>query len=151
MSHQVPGSSSSRSRLLLDAYKEKQAILEAITASRVLNRKKIKPNDPVRSVDPTKVPKIDDRWWEKTPTVAGELMNASQTRLSDPSLFTEIKRRSLNLGLNADEHIGDFCRNPLRARILLMNNSYKDLTIPTRAADFRTGVEWRLQLRQGMK
>ena len=141
-------SSSSRSELLLAAYKEKLAILEAVTCSRAKAKRKIKPNAPIRPIDPTKVPKIADRWWDKPPCIAGEQMNSSQSRLSDPSNYTENKRRNLDFDDKVDEHLGDFCRNPLKARILLLNNSYSDLTIPTRAADFRTGVEWRLQLRR---
>ena len=42
---------------------------------------------------------------------------------------------------------GDIVVNPKRAIRLLHQTPSRDLTIPTRACDFRTEVEWRLSLR----
>lgn len=42
---------------------------------------------------------------------------------------------------------GDIVVNPKRAMRLLRQTPTKDLTIPRRACDFRSEVEWRLSLR----
>ena len=138
--------SPSRIKVLLEAYKDRKAKLDNLKLedeSRL--ERKITSKTPVRYVDKTKIPKIGDRWWNKEPTIAGETMNSSQARLSQVDHFTVIRKQRFD---HTESNItGDFCDDPSKARKLLMNLSYRDLTIPKRSQDFRTGVEWRLTLR----
>jgi hypothetical protein len=97
------------------------------------------------------VPKIhsDDKWWKKGPTVAGDGSNATQRRLAEADNFTGISKQlwdSNNKTYMNDE--GDYCVQPMRARNMLINHSYKELTIPGRAGDFKNEVEWRLNFRR---
>ena len=140
----------SRSKLILRAYKEKMAALDSIRTSKENTQRKIKSNTPVRRIDRNKIHKIDDHWWEKPPTVAGESMNSSQARLSDVEGFSQSVRDRVLHKVKDQDNFGEFCHDPIKARKLLMNLSYRDLTIPCRAADFRTGVEWRLTLRPNL-
>ena len=137
----------SRGRLLLEAYKEKMAALDSIRIHREKTKRKIKNNTPVRIIDRSKIFKIEDHWWDKKPTLAGENMNSSQARLSDVDKFSRVVRDRVLKNVKDQNNFGEYCHDPIKARKLLMNLSYRDLTIPGRAADFRTGVEWRLMLR----
>jgi hypothetical protein len=142
----------SRSKLLLEAYKEKMSILKTVRVARKeIASKKIAPNTPVRYVNKKKIPKVDERWWEKNPTIAGEAMNSSQNKLSSQENFTEIMRMHLDSQVRY-QNTGDFCdeSSKARARVLLMNSTYSELNTPQRSADFRSSVEWRLQLRPKM-
>jgi hypothetical protein len=142
--------SNSRSRLLLKAYKEKMTILENVREQRNKNAKKIKSNTPVRAIDRKKIHKVENHWWEKAPCLAGEAMNSSQAKLSNVENFSQIVRDRVLDKVHDSNNYGEYCHDPLKARKLLMNLSYRDLTIPGRAADFRTGVEWRLMLRPSL-
>ena len=138
----------SRGKMILEAYKEKMAALDSIRIHKEKTRsKKIKNNTPVRVVDKDKIYKIEDHWWEKKPTQAGESMNSSQARLSDVDKFSQVVRDRVLQKVKDQNNFGEYCHDPIKARKLLMNLSYRDLTIPGRAADFRAGVEWRLMLR----
>ena len=144
------GNRQSRSKLILEAYKEKMAALDSIRINKERSKRKIKMNTPIRKIDRNKIYKVNDHWWEKKPSIAGEGMNSSQARLSDVDNFSPVVRDRVLRKVNDGNNFGEYCHDPLKARRLLMNLSYSDLTIPGRAADFRTGVEWRLMLRPSL-
>lgn len=100
---------------------------------------------------PTRAPVPgDDQWWRKSPTIAGEAQTSAQQRLSSPESFTGMYRKRFEPAtepIAAHNVSGDIVTNPRRAMTLLKDTAPKDLTIPTRACDFRTEVEWRLSLR----
>jgi hypothetical protein len=81
--------------------------------------------------------------------LAGEGMNPTQARLTRVENYPSTYRKKLvpphRDGAVVNE--GDFCSAPIKARNLLMNKTYRELTIPNRSNDFRTEVEWRLLLR----
>ena len=85
------------------------------------------------------------RWWEKDPTIAGERCTTAQSRLGVVHA-QDMPLRARQMGAVS----GDFCADPIRAEGMLVSRSHAQLTIPGRAADFRTEVEWRLRLRSGM-
>ena len=86
------------------------------------------------------------RWWEKQPTIAGEHCTAAQKYLADKPNFTGIYRRRFSR--NSMRAIsGDYCADPMRAERMLQSHTCAELTIPGRAADFRSEVEWRMRLR----
>ncbi len=98
---------------------------------------------PVRHVERTQ-----DTWWKKHPTLAGEGQTPVQQKLSSPETFTGMyKARFEPPEVVPFSVTGDLVSNPRRAMKLLRFTAPKDLTIPTRACDFRTEVEWRLMLR----
>ena len=90
-----------------------------------------------------------DKWWDKNPTIAGEGLTPVQSRLSQLDSFTGMYKRRFDQGEDADIYpvTGDLCQNPKRAIRLLKDRSRHQLTIPKRACDFRSEVEWRLTLR----
>lgn len=49
-------------------------------------------------------PKIEDRWWEKQPTIAGEGQNACQSRLSSVDNFTGLYRARFQAGKGYSGH-----------------------------------------------
>lgn len=133
-------------KMLIQAYIDRKAYIDKVKRESVPF--KITSKTPVRSHDISKIPKVNQRWWTKSPTVAGEAMNKSQEKLSALENFTEITKRRYE---HTDTNVtGDFCDDPRRARKLLMNRSYSALTIPKRAADFKNEVEWRLSLRPNL-
>ena len=70
--------------------------------------------------------------------------------ISDVDSFSPVVRDRVLQKVKDSNNFGEYCHDPIKARRLLMNLSYSDLTIPGRAADFRTGVEWRLMLRPSL-
>jgi hypothetical protein len=70
-------------------------------------------------------------------------------RLSSEEAFT-INYANRVHGTHLDGHSGDYFDNPLKVSKMLMNSSYSDLTIPGRAQDFSSSVEWRTQLRSNL-
>lgn len=93
--------------------------------------------------------RANDQWWDKKPTVAGESNSPVHSRVSDPSTFTGFYRRRHQAGGQHAVHAvtGDFASHPLEAQNMLLSRSHYQLTIPGRAADFRSEVEWRMDLR----
>ena len=88
-----------------------------------------------------------EKWWDKNPTIAGEGLTPVQERLSQLDSFTGMYKRRFDQGDDAYPVTGDLCQNPKRAIRLLKDRSRHQLTIPKRACDFRSEVEWRLTLR----
>ena len=78
--------------------------------------------------------------------MAGERCNETQRRLCEVNNFTGMYKKRFD---ERARHLptGEVCENPIRAIRLLNSTSLDKLTIPARAGDFRTEVEWRLQLR----
>jgi hypothetical protein len=70
-------------------------------------------------------------------------------RLSSEETFTANYANRMH-GTHINGHSGDYFDNPLKVSKMLMNSSYSDLTIPTRAQDFSSSVEWRTQLRSNL-
>ena len=89
-----------------------------------------------------------ERWWEKRPTIAGEACNERQGRLCEVESFTGLYKRRFDPSKAAMRAVsGDYCADPLGAERMLQSKTCAELTIPGRAADFRTEVEWRMRLR----
>ena len=88
------------------------------------------------------------KWWEKRPTISGEACNDAQGRLCEVESFTGLYRRRFDPSKAAMRAVsGDYCADPLGAERMLQSKTCAELTIPGRAADFRTEVEWRMRLR----
>jgi hypothetical protein len=80
--------------------------------------------------------------------LAGELCNSTQERLAAIEQYTGLYKSRIQAKTKPSNHSnGDFCDNPLCAIRMLKNNSYSNLNIRGRSGDFRSEVEWRLQLR----
>jgi hypothetical protein len=75
---------------------------------------------------------------------------AAYERLSSQEAFTTNYSNKIHHTHMKDYHSGDYCEDPLQVSKMLMNSSYADLTIPGRAADFSSTVEWRMQLRSNL-
>mmetsp|Transcript_107343 Transcript_107343/g.149675 ORF Transcript_107343/g.149675 Transcript_107343/m.149675 type:complete len:148 (-) Transcript_107343:114-557(-) len=93
---------------------------------------------------------VREKWWEKGPTLPGEGCTPAQRRLADDKAhYTGVCRLLQATSLSrVGTHTSDFCtRPPLEASKLLLNRRYDELSIPRRAADFRTETDWRIQLR----
>lgn len=75
---------------------------------------------------------------------------AAYERLSSEEAFTTNYSNKIHHTHMKDSHSGDYLEDPRAAAKLLMNSSYSDLTIPGRAADFSSTVEWRMQLRSNL-
>ena len=140
----------SRGKILLEAYVEKRKIND----NRKLEASKefvtIKSLSPIRQISPSRSTtqlKVQDKWWQKSPAVAGEACNEVQKRLSDTSTFTGIYKQRFEEAQSWRYSNFDYVEDPVAARKLLLNSSYKDLTIPGRAGDFKNEIEWRLSLR----
>ena len=76
--------------------------------------------------------------------------SAAYERLSSEEAFTTNYSNKIHQTHRIDSHSGDYLEDPRAAAKLLMNSSYSDLTIPGRAADFSSSVEWRMQLRSNL-
>jgi hypothetical protein len=87
-----------------------------------------------------------DEWWRKKPTIAGEGQTPVQRKLAEPDSFTGMYKSRFMYPPEWPPS-GDIVPNPKRAMRILKETPLSDLTIPTRACDFRTEVEWRLSLR----
>lgn len=74
-------------------------------------------------------------------------MNKAQEKLSNNRYFTHSYRIKHNSGNAAEDYQGDYLPNPLKATKLLQSTSYNALTIPGRAADFKSEVTFRMSLR----
>ena len=135
--------------MILDAYITRKTLLDENEKVRIANKaKKITSKTPIREVDISKVPIVKNKWWNKQPTIAGESMTTTQGKLSKIENFTFISRSKYEH--SARNIAGDFLdtsKDPSKARLMMLNRSYSELTIPTRSADFNSGVEWRLSLR----
>ena len=142
-------SSSSRNKIFAEAYKSRKMLLdENGKMNEIRASNKIKSSTPLRDVDRSKIYHVKNKWWSKDPTLAGEGMSRTQKKLSKPENFTTVtKSRFEHTDISVS---GDFCSDPSKATRMLMSNSYSDLTIPTRAADFNSGVEFRLSLRPNL-
>jgi hypothetical protein len=83
---------------------------------------------------------------------AGDLCSPAQQRLSQVESFTGAykSRFDANDKKYAD-YAGDYAKNPREASRLLVNRSNAELTIPGKAADFRSEVTWRMQLRPNIR
>lgn len=81
------------------------------------------------------------------PVYAGELCNPTQEKLANLQSFTGQYKVRFNPDQGSSLNNGDYCSRPIDAIRMLNSTSHKDLTIPTRAGDFKTEVEWRLSLR----
>ena len=71
-------------------------------------------------------------------------------RLSSEEAFTTTYANKIHHTHMKDYHSGDYAQDPIAVSKMLMNSSYSDLTIPGRAADFSSTVEWRMQLRSNL-
>lgn len=92
-------------------------------------------------------PRIANRWWEQTPSQAGEKCNVIQRKLSSDQFFTgtqKYKRQS-------EEHIGELTDadgiDPHRAARLLSHVSVNSLTAHRSSGDIHSEVLFRVQLR----
>lgn len=92
---------------------------------------------------------FQDKWWTKPPSLAGEEQSDVQHRLSDPNTYTGMykKRFDTNDTPSAYPVSGDVVVKPVRAIDLLHSKSRSELSVPTRACDFKNEVEWRMTLR----
>ena len=69
-------------------------------------------------------------------------------KLSSQDKYTDVFKKHID-GSSADV-AGDYVDNPLKAVKLLQGTGYSGLNIPLRAADFKSEVTWRLQLRDNI-
>lgn len=100
--------------------------------------------------------KHSDRWWEMNPRLNRHeteravdvylaTMNPAQKRLSDAKNFTH--NYNIKRDPNHGNAAGDYLDQPLKATKLLQSTAYNQLTIPGRAADFKSEVTFRMSLR----
>ena len=87
---------------------------------------------------------------------AGADMTPTLEKLSEESSYTGYYRRRLEqrdrrgrLDVSGSGS-GELCSSPERARSILKSTPVWDLNLPSRSGDFRTEVEWRLQLRPNL-
>lgn len=159
----IPGSDIHKNRIYLQAYVQKLKIKEEIERkSKELPELKIRSNGPIPRTKehkydhsqgylmgaPASLPqKIEDEWWRRAPSIAGEDSAEVHKRLSDVSSYTGLYRHRFTSKDGPLAITGDYLDQPLKAIRLLKNTSSSMLTIPGRAADFCTEVNWRMSLR----
>lgn len=84
----------------------------------------------------------------RPPVYAGTDMNETQRRLVKPESFPIVYRQKLiPFFKDNGPEAGDICDDPIKSRTILMNKTYQELTIPTRASDYTNEVSWRVKLR----
>ena len=98
-------------------------------------------------------PRINEKWWLKAPSRAGEKMNAIQKKLSSEQFFTGTQKfKQQSYGPNNEEDHGDITdasaseRN--RAIRLLSNVSVTSLTAHRASGDIHSEVNFRVHLRE---
>lgn len=91
-------------------------------------------------------PPVTEKWWIKSPTIAGEASNPYQLSLADPGRYTG-RYKALADPSSPTPVAGDYIDDPKKAMKLLNARTYKELNIAGRSADFCTEVNWRLSLR----
>eukprot|EP01041_Mallomonas_annulata_P010652 gene10652-22235_t len=136
---------------LMDAYKQKYIQDDDLQIIKKSGKRKHDLNPIIRSSRDhlnrhPKTFQITDRWWEKPPAIAGEACTVAQQRLCQVESFTGMYKKRFEVNPSCPVS-GDYCDRPIRATRLLNSTPVNLLTIPSRAGDFRTEVEWRLQLR----
>jgi hypothetical protein len=94
---------------------------------------------------------------QSQPLLAGSDMSATLKRLADEKTYTGVYKKRLDerdgkviKDLSA-QGTGELCASPSRARRLLKSTPVAKLNMPRRSGDFRTEVEWRLQLRPNIE
>mmetsp|Transcript_10463 Transcript_10463/g.10531 ORF Transcript_10463/g.10531 Transcript_10463/m.10531 type:complete len:159 (-) Transcript_10463:277-753(-) len=154
MSHQrssIPPENGQLRDALLDAYKKKYGTDDADANKTLIKRNGRQSLMPINKLHSGHAPHHKhvevDRWWEKPPSLAGESCTQSQKRLCDVESFTGMYKKRFENDTVSQAISGDFCDRPIRATRLLNSTPVNRLTITKRAGDFRTEVEWRLQLR----
>lgn len=87
------------------------------------------------------------------PQLAGSHMTATAKKLTDEGTYTGVYKQRLNerdgrfIDDLSAQGTGELCASPKRARRLLKSTPVAKLNMPGRSGDYRTEVEWRLQLR----
>lgn len=94
---------------------------------------------------------LADKWWEREPSIAGEQCSPTQARLCNPTTFTGMYKRRFEGRHSFTCVSGDYIDEPREAMRMLQGTTYHDLTIPKRAADFKTEVQWRMILRNELE
>jgi len=123
------------------------SIIEAYIQRKKLLREQSKSmNKEMKSRNKSTSTILVERWWEKPPTIAGECCSDAQLRLSHVNSYTGIQRKRPD-DADADAIAGDFCYKPKRATRILTSAPVDEVANVNRTGDFRTEVEWRLQLR----
>mmetsp|Transcript_2524 Transcript_2524/g.4577 ORF Transcript_2524/g.4577 Transcript_2524/m.4577 type:complete len:155 (+) Transcript_2524:115-579(+) len=146
------------------AYREKQRLQLAPIETSPIKSKSRNKTKPVKAVaycsdivnlpavKMTGQPSIKSKYSATRRFHAGDLCSPAQQRLSQVDTFTGAYRvRFEGTDKRFQDYEGDYAKNPREASKLLVNKSNAELTIPGHAADFRTEVTWRLQLRPNLR